>query len=321
MSRRLLVNDCLSALPDHRTFWHDLQDWTGAEFIGGDFRTLAGLADAVAESGEERPSLIIRNGSYFGPLKASATVPTISLVQDIFEEGPAREMQIAVGHGSRRVVFNSEFTRSKCASEEVIASGNLPVIPLPVDFKVFQIGNPMGLQQFLSLPDKCVLWVGACREAGIVKGFDIFLGIVRANPDIPFVGVFKDEPPDSFPPNLRVFSRVSHEELAQIIGACRIGLCTSRTETQHLAGIEMGACGLPVIAPPVGIYWNRAHIGLTIVNELTVAAFSAAIRSADLGGSRTIVRELWKRDFDVPVVRDAWMKLIEEVKAECSGRS
>ena len=95
--RRLLVNDMLSALPDHRTFWNDLQDWFDMEFVDGEYKDLTDIAQmecGIIDEWENiktgvkethRPSLIIRNASYFGPLKT--VIPTISLLQDIFEDG------------------------------------------------------------------------------------------------------------------------------------------------------------------------------------------------------------------------------------------
>ena len=229
--RRLLVNDCLTCIPGTRTFWHDLVEWFECGTVEDDYATLADTADAVAEG--DKTTLIIRNATYFPPLKASAAVPTISLLQDIITDGPMREMQEAVLRASDVVVFNSEFTKSKYNlmwKEALTEAGKIRVIPLPVDFSMFQPENPMGLQQALSLPDGCVLWVGACQgAAGQVKGWDTFIRVVRTNPDIPFVCVTKDAPPDVVPPNLRVYSRLPHAELVKVMGACRVGLCTSRT--------------------------------------------------------------------------------------------
>src|SRR3990167_10989053 len=141
--KRLLVNDLLSALPDHRTFWHDLQEWFGCEFVGGDYATLADEADEALDfflddgyAGDDWPRLAIRNASYFPPMKHSKSVPTISLLQDIFDAGPQREMQEAVIKSSRSVIFNSAFSESKYHCMEV----NRAIIPLPVDFTLFQPG-------------------------------------------------------------------------------------------------------------------------------------------------------------------------------------
>jgi len=309
--RRLLINDCLSVLQGHRTFWHDLQEWFSAEFAGGDYAKLAENADSAADGA----ALIIRNASYFGPLKASGQVPTISLLQDIFEVGQPRTTQEHVIASSRRVVFNSAFTASKYPTEKGC------IIPLPVDFRVFTLGNSMGCQQMLSLPDGAVCWVGASQgAAGQIKGWDIFLSIVRQNPDIPFVAVFKDAAPESAPPNMRCYARLAQDELAHVIGACRVGLCTSRSESQHLAGIEMGACGLPMVAPQVGIYWKRDDLPGIVVGETTVAAYTTAVRAARRQpGDPQAIRSYWQKEFDREVIKSQWVKLVEET--ECAGQS
>jgi glycosyltransferase involved in cell wall biosynthesis len=228
----------------------------------------------------------------------------------------ARKMQYAVAESSR-TVFNSEWTKSQYPDME----GR--VIPLPVDFDLFEPGNPMGLQQSLGLPDGCICWVGASQGAAAeIKGFDIFMRIARTNPDLYFVAVFKDAIPDYCPPNVRMYERVDQEMLCRIMGACRVGLCTSRQETQHLAGIEMGACGLPLVVPPVGCYWKRENMPGVVVEsaemESTTPAktFTAALRS-ELAGSRYFagVREYWQKDFDRPVIQAAWERLVEEVES------
>lgn len=324
--RRLLVNDALNQLGEH-TFWDDLVEWFGMEFVGGDYATLATeAADAIeffnpddGYAGDDPYTLIVRNATWFPPIEVRERMrtPTISLLQDILPDGETRKMQEAVIKSSASVVYNSEFTASKYENP---APDNRPrfkrIIPLPVDFSLFTPQNAMGCQQALGLPDGCVIWVGASQgAAGHVKGFDIFQQIVRHNPDIPFVGVFKDAAPESVPPNLRAYTRLSHADLVKVIGACRVGLCTSRSETQHLAGIEMGACGLPIVAPPVGVYWQRDPMefpGLVVKD----GAYAGAIRSLLLKGHNPeAIRDCWRVEFDKPVIKAAWTRLIEEVEA------
>ena len=108
--RRLLVNDCLTCIPGTRTFWHDLQEWTEAEFIGGDYATLDDTVDkatqpTIADPLAQRTSLIIRNATYAPPFKASVQIPTIALLQDIIADGPMREMQEAVIKSSSAIVL------------------------------------------------------------------------------------------------------------------------------------------------------------------------------------------------------------------------
>jgi len=306
--RRLLVNDALNQLGEV-TFWNLLQEWFGMEFVGGDYGTLAETVRAVCDDAD----LIVRNATWFPPIQTQA--PTISLLQDIIAEGQQREMQEAVIKSSRMTVFNSAFTASKY---ENVKSFTSRVIPLPVDFSLFEPQNTMGCQQALSLPDGCVCWIGASQgAAGQVKGFDIFLRVVRVNPDINFVAVFKDALPEYSPPNLRMYCRLTHAELVRVIGACRVGLCTSRTESQHLAGIEMGACGLPMVAPPVGIYWKRDELPGLIVNDSSVTAYTEAIRSLlSKHHDPQVVREHWRIGLDRPFIKHAWSKLIEEAEVD-----
>lgn len=319
---RLLVNDCLSVLENHRTFWHDLAEWFRPDFYGGDYGTLAEGAAAVLE--EQGPTTVIRNASYFGPIPAAGN-RTISLLQDIMLEGKLREMQETVIRHSQAVVFNSRFTQNQYAAPVGIAQMLPPdgqpklistVIPLPVDFRTFEPGNAMGLQQSLSLPQGCILWVGASQgPAAEIKGWDVFLTIVRLNPDLPFVAVFKDAIPEQFPPNLRCFCQVSHEELAKIIGACSVGLCTSRMESQHLAGIEMGACGLPIVVPPVGTYWEREEMPGIIESDFNVPAYSAAVRKLrEQQFDAEQIRTYWEREFHPEIVRLQWTALVNKVE-------
>lgn len=321
--KRLLVNDVRSCIPGTLTFWDDLIEWFGCEFVGARYDVLADVADTVGRDA----SLIIRNATYFGPLESSKTVPTISLLQDIITEGPGREMQEEVIKSSHTVVYNSAFTASKYKARfkkhdgpsdaDVAIALRDRIIPLPVDFSLFEPGNAMGLQQALSLPSGCVCWIGASQEpAASIKGWDIFLKIVRTNPDLNFVAVFKDAMPGYAPPNLRMFVKLTHKELVKVIGACRVGLCTSRVESQHLAGIEMGACGLTIVAPPVGCYFNRKDITGILVNESTPEQFTGAIRHClSMLSDPLKVREYWRKEFDKPVIRAAWEKLINEVES------
>jgi len=180
----------------------------------------------------------------------------------------------------------------------------------------------MGCQQALGLPDGCVCWIGASQgAAGQVKGYNILLAIVRQNPDIPFVCVFKDRQPEYPPPNMRCYTRLTHAELVRVIGACRVGLCTSRMESQHLAGIEMGACGLPMVAPPVGVYWKVDHNmpGMIVPANPTVADYSQSLRLflAQHGPDIDGIRGYWRKEFDKTVIKAQWEKLVAEV--ECSG--
>src|SRR3990167_5102838 len=163
--RRLLVNDALNQLGEV-TFWNLLQEWFGMEFVGGDYGTLAETVRAVCDDAD----LIVRNATWFPPIQTQA--PTISLLQDIIPEGPQREMQETVIKSSYVVVYNSSFTASKYPRNtrnpsvlDTKLTVTDAVIPLPVDFSLFEPQNTMGCQQALSLTDGCVCWIGASQGA------------------------------------------------------------------------------------------------------------------------------------------------------------
>jgi glycosyltransferase involved in cell wall biosynthesis len=305
--KRLLVNDCLTCIPGTRTFWHDLKEWFHMDSIEAPYDRLATLAAIPAKDA----SLIIRNATYFGPIEADC--PQISILQDIIDEGPPggnhRVMQEAVV-ASTHVVYNSEFTKHW-------SHYNKPgrVIPLSVDFDLFKPGNPVALREEMEIPYGSICWIGACqKEAGYVKGWDTLVKIARMNPDLRFMAVMKDGFPETFPPNMRIYLKLKQEELVKVMGACMVGLCTSRIETQHLAGIEMGGCGLPLVVPPIGAYFNRTGMPGIIVGD--PKEFTTAIRAAlSMKGDA----EYWKGEFSPEVVKAQWKKLVEEV--ECSGAS
>ena len=305
--RRLLVNDVMTCIPGTRTFWHDLQEWFGMEFVGASYDKLATWASEAAKDA----TLVIRNATYFGPIDTKC--PQISILQDIIDQGAPggshRAMQEQVV-ASTHVVYNSEFTRFW---SKYNITGT--VIPLSVDFELFKPGNPVMLREEMQIPYGSICWIGACQaEAGYVKGWDTLVKIARMNPDLRFMAVIKDGLPERFPPNMRVYSRLQQSELVKVIGACSVGLCTSRIETQHLAGIEMGGCGLPLVVPPIGAYFNRTGMPGVIIGD--EKEFTSAIRAAlTMQGDA----DYWKGEFNPEVVKAKWTQLVEKV--ECSGQS
>ena len=236
-----LTNDILTAIPGTKTLWHDLLSWLpGLQWVGYDYNRLADAVDR--ELGRGRPDYIIRNATWVRPFAAG--VPTIALLQDIMpEDSPARTMQVEVCPGAALTVFNSQYTRSRYPE---LADCRSVIIPLPVDFDRFQ-PDQLAPKSF----DVC--WVGARTN---VKGYDRLVSLIRAMPELKWLVVLKEQtvPPEY--PNVTFRSMVGHADLPEVYSSARIGLCTSREETQHLAGIEMAGCGLPVVATNVGAYYS-----------------------------------------------------------------
>ena len=317
-----LVNDAPSQIDGSRTLWHDLLEWLEpAQFIGHE--SYAGLKARVEleyRTASEKPALIIRNASYFPVLDLD--VPQIALVQDLLS-GPARDMQVEVCRRATMVVYNSAFTRDALADAE-LPSTSSRVCPLPVDFDLFQPeGGFLGdykkereaARRLYDIAPDSVCWVGTASVGGGVKGWDILLEMTRQAEDIDFVVVTKDcEVPSSG--NIRGFYRLGQKALADVYRACRVGLCISRTETQHLAGLEMGATGLPLVVSPVGVYAGRepgnwGHV----VKNLVAEEFVIALRQVrDKPPPPALVRDYWAREgFDRPACKARWQSVVKEV--------
>lgn len=234
-----VVNDLLTAIPGTRTFWHYLLEWFNGHWHGESYDTLACGAERAIEASPDKPRVIIRNGTYFQWF-TTCHRPVISLIQDITPyHSQARELQINVGLNSNVVVFNSTYTLEHYP--ELVSRSR--IIPLGVNFDLFNTAERPG-----KMFDVC--WVGAGTE---VKGWQDLMRVVTVNSDLKFACITKDGA--TFPAsNVMFFHHLPENQMVQIYNASKVGLCTSIRETQHLAGIEMAACGLPIVAPAVGVY-------------------------------------------------------------------
>lgn len=235
-----LVNDKLTCIPGTRTFWHHLLEGVPGlvDKTTGDYR---GLADFI--EGESRtgcPDYVIRNAAYFRWLDVEC--PVISFVQDIVDGG-ARDQLIEACEASRLIVFNSEYTKTMYPELHAVEHH---VIPIGTDETIFR-----PCDHDPDIPEGSVLWVGSGHQ---VKGFDLACRLASES-GRPWVFVMKDDTPVEVGALVR--RRISQGQLARIASACSVGVCTSARETQHLAGIEMGMCGLPLVTTNVGAYYNR----------------------------------------------------------------
>ena len=245
-----LVNDALAQGPGQSTLWHNLVSWFSGEFIGGDF---PGLGRVAAERlAGVTSGVCVRNASWFAPF--DSPIPVVSLLQDVLPEGhPGRPQQVEVCQRSQLIVANSKWT---LAQYPELTGLPTKIIPLPVDFHAFRPREDAGaLRAKWGVRERSICWVGS---GDVVKGYDILHRLI-AQTSFNYVVVRKDKVngpdwPDRWGGRCRNFGQLTQADLAEIMASCVLGLCTSRSETQHLAGIEMMACGLPVVAPAVGFY-------------------------------------------------------------------
>ncbi len=297
--RGWLVNDRLTAIPGTRTLWHHLLD----AIPGLEDRTTGsylGLAHTINRTAAlEKPDYIIRNAAYFQPLEVDC--PVVSFVQDIIE-GYMRDILIDACAASRLVVFNSEYTR---AAYPELHAADYRIIPIGTDETIFKPGPGS-----IYAPKGSVLWVGSGHP---VKGFDRACELAATSPR-PWIFAMKDETP--VPQAHEVYRHIPQVTLAALANGCAVGVCTSREETQHLAGIEMGMCGVPVIATPVGVYSERKAGAWGCVTASDWHADIEAAASLD----RAACASYWRSEgFGLSNCMAMWRTLVESLEAVHAG--
>lgn len=298
-----LVNDTLTCIPGTKTFWHDLLEWIpDLEYkVNGycAFPTLAEFMENLAYK-EGAPDYIIRNGTFFRPLNIKAK--TISIIQDIYTE-VQKKQQIEVANSSDVVIFNSPYTRSFYEDDVNVSSS---VIPLGIDFDLFKPSN----RRLKEILPNSILFVGAATSHP--KGFDLLLKIIDST-EHNFCLVMKDNFHIDHP-RIKVVNRVNHRELIKIYNSCSMLLCTSTQETQHLAGLEGAACGLPIVASNVGIYYNREDGAWGHRVERTVEAYRKAIDYILSGQKEYAPRDYFLRQgYSLDSCEDSWSTLVNSL--------
>lgn len=287
------MNDKLTCIEGTRTFWHHLIDsLPGAESMTTG--TYPGLADYVeTKAAIEPPDCIIRNAAYFRSLNVDP--PVISFVQDILS-GAARQSLIETCEASRAVVFNSEYTK---AAYPELHPTNCVVIPIGTDDGLFRPGA-----KDERIPEHSVLWIGSGHQ---VKGFDLACRLAEES-ERPWIFVMKDDTPVDA--GVLVLRRIQQKDIARLASTCAVGVCTSEVETQHLAGIEMGMCGLPLVTTNVGAYYER-EAGWW--GQRTTGNWASDIdRIAGL--DRDAVRAYWQGEgFGLDACLDSWRELVKMI--------
>ena len=250
-----LVNDTLTCIPGTKTIWHDLLENLPLEDKTFGYTSFGVLADKIKKESEVNgvPDFVIRNATYFGPLNLKCK--TISLLQDATMD----PTQLYVCKLSDIVVFNSPFTKSLYKNKFYTPCR---VIPLGIDFDFFK--PDASYEKELGILENSILFVGANNN--YPKGFDNILNLIE-NTNYNFCLVMKDNFTMDHP-RVKVFNRVDQETMQKIYNSCKLLVCSSVMETQHLAGIEAAACDLPVVATNVGVYYdlNNGDWGRTVLD-------------------------------------------------------
>ena len=292
-----LVNDCLTCIPGTKTFWHDLLEWV-PDLIDktSGYTGFNVLADKIENEAAVQgiPSYIIRNATFFR--KINLPCKQISLLQDCYEE---KSQQKDVCNNSDVTVFNSNYTFEQYKND--ITECKIEIIPLGVDFQLFNESN----DRHEDVLPNSILFVGSSDNHP--KGFNVIRDLINTT-DYNFCLVMKDSFNMSHP-RVRVFNKVNHETLSRIYNSCEMLICTSVIETQHLASIEAGACGLPIITTNVGALYNieSGTWGLKVINDNYVGCIEFIRNNR---GSFSPREFLSKNRFDKDSCKERWVGLI-----------
>ena len=297
-----LVNDQLTAIPNTRTFWHDLLDWFPNLQDKCDGYTPYSILAEKIESIPERPDYIIRNGSYFR--RMNINVPTFCLIQDTMEN----QMQTEVINSSTCVVFASKQTYNLYKNR--INPQNVRVIEQSSDFDFFK---PIQERHPDVLPNSIIFIGDSSHEK---KGFHRVLNLIDTMTDFNFCLVMKDYTtidiiPEHSRNRVRIFNRVNTDTVRLLINSCVCAICTSGNEEGHFAGIEIGACDVPMVARPMGCYLDRQddkRWGLMVKDE----DFPETIRYVVNNREQFKPREYYSKEYTLERCREKWADLINE---------
>jgi glycosyltransferase involved in cell wall biosynthesis len=309
MKEGWLINDCLTCIPGTKTFWHDLLSWFPnlVDKTNGytDYNILANKIENNLNSIDKKPNYIIRNGTYFRNINTD--IKTISLIQDILQN---KNDQINVINNSDYVVFNTNYVYEKYKNY----IGNKPkikIIPLGINFDFFK---PIKEKHSDVLPNS-IVYIGS--SLNYPKGFNKLLEIIEMT-EYNFCLIMKDnfllsDLSTRLHNRVKIFNRVDMDTVRLLINSCICAICTSVEETQHLSGIECGACNLPIIGSDVGFYYdckNDNQWGF-VANDKHDFCFKInfVINNLNLFSPR----EYLIKKYSTEVCKNNWLKIINNI--------
>lgn len=300
-----LVNDKLTCIPGTKTFWHDLLEGIDglSDLCTGSFNGLAEyVEDTIALCGSLNNKYIIRNATYFPRIKSS--IHTIAFLQDR-QFDKLFEMQVDVIGNADITVFND----SALEEDYQQYCKKSIVIPVGVDSDLFKPQFVFGYYD--KIKPNSVLYIG--DDSIYPKGFDTLMDVVE-NCEHNFVFVMKNDF-SIVHPRIKVYNRVSHKKLVEIMCSCHMCICTSRYETQHLAGIECAMCNLPILTTNVGIYKTFENTGWGRICNNTqdfIDGIEHVIKNRHLYSPRTLM-EYYSLDKQSCI--NKWKKVIDSLYA------
>jgi glycosyltransferase involved in cell wall biosynthesis len=297
-----LVNDTLTCIPNTKTFWHDLLEWfPNLQDKCNGYTDFSVLAEKI-ESIKDRPDYIIRNGTYFR--KLNIDVPTFCLIQDTYND----PVQTEVINTSTCVVFASKQTYN--IYKDRINPKNVRIIEQSSDFDFFK---PIEERHPDVLPNSIIFIGDSSHEK---KGFHRVLNLIELLPEFNFCLVMKDNTsieaiPENSRNRVRIFNKVDRGTVRLLINSSVCAICTSGNEEGHFAGIEIGACNIPMVSRPMGCYLDRKDDkswGLISSDEDFPETIRYVVNNLNLFSPR----KYYSKDYTLDSCRKKWTNLINE---------
>jgi len=304
-----LVNDCLTCICGTKTFWHNLLEWFPdlSDKTNGytDYSILPSIIEKQFSMESLKPYYIIRNGTYFR--KLNIDVKQISLIQDIRAD---KEEQAVVINNSHIIVFNTNYVFEKY-KYLIKNEDNVRICPLGVDFEFF---TPIADRHPDVLPNS-IIFIGDSTH--YPKGFNVLIDIIVNMPNHNFCLIMKDNYTEaqldiSIRDRVRVFNKINQECVRLLINSCVMAVCTSYEETQHLSGIECGACNIPIVSRKVGIYYDNIsdnRWGVIADDTTFVDKINYVFNNIDTFKPR----ECFIEKYSNVICKNNWIKLIDKL--------
>ena len=187
---------------------------------------------------------------------------------------------------------------------------NVRVIEQSSDFNFFK---PIDERHPDVLPNS-ILFIGDSSYEK--KGFHRVLDLIERTANCNFCLVMKDDTTlDRIPSHnrhrVRIFNKVNRETVRTLINSCICAICTSGNEEGHFAGIEIGACNIPMVARPMGCYLDRKDDktwGLISEDEKFPETLKYVVNNLDLFEPR----KYYSKEYTLERCREKWTELLEE---------
>ena len=147
------------------------------------------------------------------------------------------------------------------------------------------------------------------------KGFHRVINLIENMEDFNFCLVMKDNTtlnriPENCRNRVKIFNKVDRNTVKLLINSCICGICTSGMEEGHFAGIEIGACNLPMVARPIGCYLDRVNDVGKWGEVATDEKFPETIRNVVKNIHAYSPRDYYSKEYTLERCKEKWIDMV-----------